>query len=81
MIARTPVGLLTASLLPPGAELAQEANDIWLSSLMAELPKEGSGPAITMARRGITTTRTDPASMSGLTTCPCHRLEVFLGGS
>ncbi|ABV91974.1 hypothetical protein Dshi_0225 [Dinoroseobacter shibae DFL 12 = DSM 16493] len=50
--------LLALALLAPPS-LAQDSGDSWLPSLLTETPAQGFDLAVTMARKGVTTTQGD----------------------
>jgi hypothetical protein len=53
----TPALLALALTATPA--LAQDSGDSWLPSLLTETPQEGFDLAVTMARKGVTTTQGD----------------------
>lgn len=62
MIRKTVVTAIAASLLFAGAASAQDAQEAppsWLPSLITETPEQGFALAVTMARKGVTTTQTN----------------------
>jgi Hexameric tyrosine-coordinated heme protein (HTHP) len=76
---------LAGCLGAAGAAMAQEAEqaaaESWLPSLITETPEEGFALAVTLARRGVTTTQTDRDVLFGLRPKYAHDPDSLIAAS
>lgn len=75
------ITIMLTTFLPVAAEEGMTVGDAWLPSLITDTPEEGFALAITLSRKGVTTTQSDKGVLFPLRQAYSHDPDSLIAAS